>query len=159
MVRYYIKRRKIQHECQTRTNSNRHRRTDHRRHCFAAGLFRQSLQHGLLHCLLPAGYRWWSGSAPCRRRTVHPARDHRSGAGQLRRGACQEGVLRQGRQRSCHPVCAGLLRDGGLPDVPGLPLPHDPASGRRRPERPAGSAGLCAGYSGRCVLPEAGAIP
>jgi len=46
-----------------------------------------------------------------------------------------------------------------LPDVPGLPLPHDPASGRRRPERPAGSAGLCAGYSGRCVLPEAGLFP
>ena len=83
---------------------------------------------------------------------------------QLFHGACQEGIFSARRQRAGDPLCARHVRDDRKPDVPRLPVPHDPADSRAAtstrfwawPALPAASWSACS--SSIRATPSSGAM-
>ena len=124
-----------------------------------AGCPGQPGKHGLLHRLLPAGHRRRRGDAPGRHRAVHPARDHRSGAGRHDHGPGGQRVQGAGRLLPHDPVRAGLLRHGGCPHVPGLPPADGHPPGRRRRKCHSGPGGLHHRHLRGHSVPEGRLLP
>ena len=142
------------YDAQKRKTQHDFRRSRHRRDRVAAGAVRESQEHGLLRGLLPARHGGRAGPSLGGGCAVHPARDHRSGLRQLFHGTCQEGIFSARRQRARDPLCARYVRDDRKPDVPRLPVPHDPQTRGRRPQRASGFGRLCLRHFGRRVLPQ-----